>query len=118
MRKIILMLFAIALVTGIAYSQPETGIANYQRQYMKSATSANDTTLFEGLRWVKFTVAPIETDSVIHWSLSGFSSTDSMSLTTPQVWNQPEWLDAFIFDKIIIKGASDYILTVTGIRKP
>jgi len=116
MRKLLALLGFIIFLANVSYSQEV--IVNYQKQYCKQATETEDTISTAKWNYFKFSVAPTETDSVIYWSFSDFSAGDSMKIVYPQVWNQPDWLDAKIFDKLIFKGASEYLLNIWGRKRP
>jgi len=116
MKKLLMLLTVTMLICEFSYSQEV--IVNYQKQYCKHATATKDTTLTTKWDYFKFSIAPTETDSVIYWSFSDFSSGDSMKVTYPQVWNQPDWLDGKVFNRIVVKGASDFLLNIWGRKKP
>lgn len=116
MNKLILLIAVILLMSTECYTQPKLDLITYQHNIMGTATATKDTIDITGWAYCKFSIAPIETDSVLQWSFSDFSSTDSMSITQPMVWNQPDWIDTKIYPRIIIKGATDYILTIWGRR--
>lgn len=112
--KRLLLIIGLFIVTQPFFAQPKLDLVTYQKMYMKSATATKDTTLTTDWAYYKFTIAPTETDSVIYWSFNNFGTGDSMKVTYPQVWNQPDWLDAKVFPRIVVKGASDYIIAILG----
>ncbi len=113
MKKIILIA-SIMLMSTICYSQPKLDLVTIQHNIMGTATSTQDTVDLSVWSYCKFSLAPTETDSVVQWSFTDFGATDSMAVTQQMVWNQPDWIDTQVYRRLIIKGASDYILTIWG----
>jgi len=119
MKKLLLVVAIVGcIVTQPFYAQPKNDLITYQKQYMKHATSTKDTILLSAWEYCKFSIAPLETDSVLYFSFSNFGATDSARIVTPQVWNQPDWIDTYIYPRLVIKGATDYILIIYGRKRP
>lgn len=92
------------LVSTICYSQPFERVT-YVKQGQDSTSHTVDTILTTDFQWFKLL---IEADSTIELSFTGFNNAnDSLAILNTLAYSTPDWLDATIFSKILIRKQSE-----------